>query len=223
MEDDFDTLAASANKNIGGGLEVSLLREYVEQLEQQRLAMTQKTAELKAENEQRAKDQADVYFYLNKKLDDNYDVINSLEEQIIREQNEREISEKEYENALEAAQAKLVSEEGRYKSKIFELEDKLEQVRDFVGRRGELEEELSNLKALLENERVDFKERYDQLDRARLLEKKQMRDEFEIEIATIQKNHKADIESKLSRKAKKSNILNTMYKKELKYQVLIVR
>ena len=52
--------------------------------------------------------QADIYYYLNKKLDDNYDTIKNLEEQTINEQLDREISERKYEKMIDELKAKNI-------------------------------------------------------------------------------------------------------------------
>jgi hypothetical protein len=222
MEEEHGPLASAAptTRNIGGGLEVSLLREYVEELEAKQLHITQQAELCRAENQVRDKDQADVYYYLNKKLDDNYDVIHTLEEQIIREQSEREISEKEYEQAIEALQGKMAADESRYKSRLLELENKLEQVREYMGQKDEFLGQVEELTGTIQKDKADFAQRYEDLDKARIQEKQQLRNDFNLEMESVKRHHKADIDSKLSDKAKKSKILNTMYKKELKYQTL---
>jgi hypothetical protein len=45
---------------------------------------------LKVELEQQKADEADIYYYLHKKLDDNYDVIAKLEKQVLTEQTDRQ-------------------------------------------------------------------------------------------------------------------------------------
>ena len=52
---------------------------------------------LKTNLQQQKRDQEDIYYYLNKKCDESFDVIASLEEQLHSEQADREAVEKAYE------------------------------------------------------------------------------------------------------------------------------
>ena len=224
MDEEFGSLAetSAAAKSISGGLEVSQLRDYVEELERRQLKVVQDARLSKEENEQRARDQADVYYYLNKKLDDNYDVIHTMEEQIIREQSEREISESEYEQIIEQLNAKIASDESKYQNKILDLEDKLDIVREYMGKKEEMQQKLDDLTKTLEKERAESHMKCEDMDKRRIQEKAQLKEDFQIELEALKRHHKSDIDSKLSSKAKKSAILNVMYKKELQYQVLYI-
>lgn len=56
-------------------------------------------------------DQNDVYFYLHKKLDDNYDVISALEGQLLTEELERKASEEKYASDMESDMKTFAAEE----------------------------------------------------------------------------------------------------------------
>lgn len=81
----------------------------------------------------------DIYYYLNKKCDDSYDVITSLEEQILNEQVSREQTEKQYEKRLEDQRIKFSAEEVKLMTRIGDLEEKLKTFRDFGDKKEELE------------------------------------------------------------------------------------
>lgn len=220
--DEIESLASIGidRKKINGGLEVSLLREYVEDLEKRQMKLAEEAQRSKIETELKTKDQADVYYYLNKKLDENYEIIHNLEEQILREQSEREVSEKEYEQNIEQLNAKIAADEAKNKSKIFDLEDRLEAMRDFIEQKSVMQQKLDELTATLNKERAEFSEKYEMLDKARIQEKRQLRNDFDMELEHVKRQHKEEIDNKLSTKAKRSKLLNIKFKKELSYQTL---
>lgn len=67
-------------------------------------------------------DQSDVYYYLHKRLDDNYEVISALERQLVVEATDREKDEMEYEKQIEELQQRRVGELAPLKDKLTALE-----------------------------------------------------------------------------------------------------
>lgn len=63
-------------------------------------------------------DQGDVYYYLHKKLDDNYDVISALERQLMVETADREKAETEYARQIEELEIRKDDELGPLKQKL---------------------------------------------------------------------------------------------------------
>src|SRR4051812_10038214 len=82
-------------------LSLNVLKELVNSLEETKLKLLLNVKELKEKLSQQKEDQTDIYYFLNKKCDESFEVIASLEEQILNEQADREIAEKLYENKLE--------------------------------------------------------------------------------------------------------------------------
>lgn len=67
-------------------------------------------------------DQSDVYYYLHKRLDDNYDVISALERQLVVEATDREKAEMEYERQIEKLHHRRDEELAPLKEKLAALE-----------------------------------------------------------------------------------------------------
>ena len=78
---------------MGEDLTVAMARDIVAGIEEQKKRLLLRIAELMDENRAQMVEHQDVYYYLNKKLDDNFETISSLEEQILNEQGDREIQE----------------------------------------------------------------------------------------------------------------------------------
>jgi hypothetical protein len=221
MDFEFETLSSvsAADKKLRGGVEVASLRDYVEELEKKHIALSQYAKSVKEENDLKSKDQADIYYYLNKKLDDNYDTINKLEEQILREQSEREVSEKEYEKTIEQLTAKLAADEAKFKQKINDLQDNVDSLSEFVSQKSDMEKKMKELTKTIESERGSLKSRLDDMEKKCIQDKSKLQRDFDLQLEELKKRHQEEIHDKLSAKAKKTALLNTLYKKELSYQV----
>ena len=70
-------------------------------------------------------DQSDVYYYLHKKLDDNYDVISALERQLMVETADREKAETEYARHIEELEIRRDEELGPLKEKLITEEEQV--------------------------------------------------------------------------------------------------
>lgn len=74
-------------------------------------------------------DQSDVYYYLHKKLDDNYDVISALERQLMVETADREKAETEFARRIDDIERRRDDELGPLKENLITSE---EQVQEYV-------------------------------------------------------------------------------------------
>lgn len=72
-------------------------------------------------------DQGDVYYYLHKKLDDNYDVISALERQLMVETADRKKAETEYARQIEELEIRKDDELGPLKQKLRAEEEQVMQ------------------------------------------------------------------------------------------------
>lgn len=102
----------------GDDLTVSIMKDVVVQLEEQKKRLLLNIVQLKEELSEQKKEQADVYYYLNKKLDDNFETIASLEEQLLNEQDDREAAERVYERRIEDLTSKINVDEIRFTTRV---------------------------------------------------------------------------------------------------------
>ena len=70
-------------------------------------------------------DQSDVYYYLHKKLDDNYDVISALERQLMVETADREKAETEYARQIDELEVRRDEELGPLREKLVAEEEQV--------------------------------------------------------------------------------------------------
>ncbi|GMH93306.1 hypothetical protein TL16_g12591 [Triparma laevis f. inornata] len=111
--------------------------------------------EVQKDLKQQKEDQNDVYFYLHKKLDDNYDVISSLEGQLLSEELERKAGEEKYAIDMEEDKKTFAGEEQKPKESLREVEEKLYGLKDVDGYKQETEQEMSSLLTDIEQERKE--------------------------------------------------------------------
>eukprot|EP01031_Cornospumella_fuschlensis_P008685 gene8685-10702_t len=88
-------------KQAEAALTIETLKETIKSLEESKLGLVVTVKELKDKLAQQKDDQADIYYFLNKKCDESFEIIATLEEQLLNEQADREISEKLYESKIE--------------------------------------------------------------------------------------------------------------------------
>lgn len=198
----------------------NMLREMINELEETKLKLLLNIKELKEKLAQQKEDQADIYYYLNKKCDESFEVIANLEEQIINEQTEREIAEKMYENKIEELKAAHQNMEAKHLSKISELETRLEMLNSFNEEKEESEKNLKILMAKLEDERAQFKVNTENIENRFLLERDKLRKSYDQKYEKIKAELESSVEQKMSNKAKKTQLMNVIMKKELDSQVL---
>lgn len=139
--------AQKASEELTNGV----LLDQLEELEQQKTKLLLNLKEYKEKYEQQKSDQTDIYYYLNKKLDENYETIALLEEQILNEQTQREIHEKKLEKRIEDLNLKLSQDETKYQSKLKEAEEKLHKLKEFSENKEELEKNFEKLLETLGN------------------------------------------------------------------------
>lgn len=148
-----------------------VLMDQLEELEQQKTKLLLNLKECKEKYEQQKSDQTDIYYYLNKKLDENYETIALLEEQILNEQTQREIHEKRLEKRIEDLNLKLTQDETKYQAKLKEAEEKLQKLKEFSENKDELEKNFAKLLETLETERKHYGELMDENERKSIRER----------------------------------------------------
>jgi len=95
------------------------IADQLKELEATKLKMLLHIKELKEKLAQEKEDSTDIYFFLNRKCDESYEVIAALEEQLMTEQKDRENVEKQLERQIEDLQSgRVIVVDGQYVSYI---------------------------------------------------------------------------------------------------------
>eukprot|EP00903_Cladosiphon_okamuranus_P009818 g9331.t1 len=130
-------------------------------------------------------DQSDIYYYLHKKLDDNYDVISALERQLMVETADREKAETEYARQIEELEIRRDEELGPLKEKLITEEEQLNGMheasknkREADANRERLEAEIKMTESMVEHDLNNER-------RKKLQEKQRVRRQVEDEISKL--------------------------------------
>lgn len=137
---------------------------------------------LKAELEQTKAEQADVYIYLHKKLDDNFDVIAGLEDRIQELTTDAErretVSARELEGTKTSADKTIAMLQGR----VDGLQDQLDGLQEFREQKESIEGRLAQLMADLDQERKQREEEVAELERRNVAAKDKLKKEMFLKI-----------------------------------------
>jgi hypothetical protein len=200
-------------------LTVEALKQSIKTLEETKVNLLLTIKELKENLAQQKNDQSDIYFFLNKKCDESFEIIATLEEQLLNEQGDREIAEKMYENRLEDIRITAGNNEARLQVRITELEARLEMLNSFAESKNETERIIKELMAKLEEERAQSRLNADTMENRFLLEREKLRKSYDIKYDLLKKELESSIDGKLSKKTQRTEIISVIMKKELETQV----
>lgn len=197
---------------------ILMLQETIKNLEESKVRLLLTIKELKEKLEQQKADQADIYYYLNKKCDESFEIIASLEEQLSNEQSDREIAEKMYESKIEELKTILQNTESKMGAKIIDLEGKVEMLNQFAHAKEETDRKLAELTHTLEREREDHRQGVEILENKFLIEREKLRASYDQKYEMLKKDLEQSIDGKLSKKTQRTQIMNVVMKKELEAQ-----
>lgn len=220
LDERLENIIQMKAKKLSEALSNGALKDYADELEDQKSKLVSLIADYKEKYEQLKADQADIYFYLNKKLDDNFEIITSLENQLLTEQNEREITEKEYERKIDELKTKISVDESRNDTEIKLLKERLDILKSFSEQKDGGDKNLEKLMTTLENERRQFQRAAEEMENRTVLERERLRQEKEMDFERYKKEMQIQIEDRFSTDTRKTRDDNFRLKTELAYQSL---
>ena len=186
--------------------------------EEAKLSLLLKVKDLQDELDVKMKDQKDVYFYLNKKCDDSYNMIAQLEEQLSAEQLDREVCEKGYEERIAALTLQLKNEQESSRQTISNLEDKLMSFSSFHDTKVRLDTRISELEAILSDERGAAAKTIDSLELRLTVDRDRSNKEKATALETLRQEMEHSLESRLPKAVQKTIKVNTLIREELRQQ-----
>lgn len=186
--------------------------------EENKLALLLQVNDLKETLSMQKHDQRDIYFYLNKKCDDSYNIVAQLEEQISMEQQDRENCERALEQRIAELENKICSDEERSRVKIGVLEDKLTGLEKFHDTQILLERQIQEYKETIERERRENAARLDDLELQQTVVRDTMRKEKDQALADLRVEMNQSLESRMPAAMQKTLLINSLIKRELQQQ-----
>lgn len=192
--------------------------EEVKAGEEAKLRLLLKTKDLEEQLEQQKRDQKDIYFYLNKKCDDAYNMIAQLEEQLSAEQQDREICEKGFEDQVSSLQNLLKNERETSKQTIQKLEDKLVALYSFETMKDKLEAQVAELQKALEEQRAETTRRVDDCELRFAAERRRMEKERQAALDELRHEMENSLEARMPTAVQKTLQINQLIRAELQQQ-----
>jgi hypothetical protein len=197
---------------------LTMMSEMVTALEEGKLSLVMAVKQLKEQLDQQKKDQTDVYYYLNKKCDDSYEIIATLQEQLLTEQADREVSEKQFEQQIENLTVSGETEQSKLKAVITNQTDKLSGLDTFMLQKETLEEELGALKHTLATERDQNTKILRQMDFEWTIERDKLRKGYEKSLVELREEMEGKLESRVAVKTRDIHVRNNEISVELAHQ-----
>jgi myosin heavy subunit len=221
MEESVDAQIKSAQKSYQQAQEVNekltnaALQEQILSLHQDKLKLLGIIRDLKSSLHQQKDDTTDIYYYLNKKCDENYEVIGKLESQLITEQVDREQAEKLYQKKISDLETAAEETVRKYQEDIALLEDKFNKVNDYHHNLEENEKMIRELRQELKQQEQSFLEETTRLERKLFQERENMKNEYEKKVMEMKAETIASIEKKLEARSKDTLLENYLLKNNL--------
>lgn len=218
MSEEKEARKAREAAAMAESVNILMLQDTIKNLEESKVRLLLTVKELKEKMEQQKADQADIYYYLNKKCDESFEIIASLEEQLSNEQSDREIAEKMYEIKIDELRTILQATESKMGAKIVDLESKVEMLNQFSLAKEETDRQLTELSSTLERERAENRQTLEMLENKFLLEREKLRASYDLKYESLKKDLEQSIDGKLTKKTQRTQIMNVVMKKELEAQ-----
>jgi hypothetical protein len=140
--------------------------------------IVRKQRKMVGEVEQQKKDQSDIYFFLHKKLDDNYDIISDLEKQQLTESIDREATERNYLEEIEQDAKEFETKENEFKEQIRLIDSKLFGLKDIDEFKLSATTEMSTLLHAIEVERKEHYQMVSDMERIAVRKKEKKKQEM---------------------------------------------
>ena len=217
--------ALEAELDLIGGKELVLARmeldtsqNHLKEKIKENKTLMKACEELKSHLETQKADAKDIYYYLHKKLDDNYDVIDSLEKRIIVLKTERERSDELYEKQIAVIKKENEKETTRLQSIIKELRDDLHTLTEFKDAKKRMEARIKYLEEHLAAEKEGRASDVALLERRNIQEKERLKKEMLIKIKETKQNLLSMTEDQLHTTTKRTILENEQMTTELQYQ-----
>lgn len=177
-----------------------------------------RVAEQTKELAQTKADQADVYVYLHKKLDDNFDVIAGLEAKILDLEADKDRLAGSMQRELAAAARAAEAEKEELQHEVAQLNDQLMSLNEFKEHKDAIEASMARLRAELEAEKKAHEEEVAELGRRNVAAKDKLKKEMFLKIKETKKNILSSTEDQLHDTTKRTMAENSQMSTELQYQ-----
>ncbi|CAK4690697.1 hypothetical protein LEN26_008704 [Aphanomyces euteiches] len=217
---DIGTIALEAIGKIDTVLafELTVMNDHMKTVEKENVILKAENDALKAKLLQQREDEADIYYYLHKKLDANYQVIAQLEGDIEAVKQERDAMDKMFHQQQEETQSAFAKEKKDLTERIESAQDTLHALEVFRERKVELEDTIAAMEATLAMEKENHKKQVLEMERRNVQEKERIKKDMLMKIKENKQNLLARTEDQLDSTTKRTMMENDQMISELQYQ-----
>lgn len=213
-----DLVALGGAELLSAKMELSTAKHDLGVKRKENTELLKKTETLKQELEQQKADAKDIYFFLHKKLDDNYGEIDKLEKIKVELTDELEQKTAEFSSELERTNADWQRQVDELKEQIQDQEEELFSLKDYKENKEKIEATMVLLEQHLKEEKEGRQNDIDQLERKMFHEKERIKKEFLIKIKETKQNLLSMTEDQLHTTTKRTIMENEQMTAELQYQ-----
>ncbi|QDZ19972.1 hypothetical protein HOP50_03g24900 [Chloropicon primus] len=160
----------------------------------------------------------DITQYLNKEIKEKETVINELEQKVSNLEQTIENLKSDSKDEIGRLEEEKENEIQELNAKINEYEDQLKNLKEFQERKNALEEELGELKTLVQKERKKHDSRINDLERKAVQDKDKLKKEWQIKLKETRSNMMKLTDDHLKATTKRTIMENQQYYSELAYQ-----
>eukprot|EP00949_MAST-11_sp_MAST-11-sp1_P003133 g3133.t1 len=197
-------------------------RQFVLEEKQRRMAentaLKRQNEELKIDLETQKSDAKDIYYYLHKKLDDNYEVIDSLERKVLKLNQDAEQTAEDTAEKIKNIELDAAKTQSRLEDSIEKLQDELASLKEFKEHKLQIEAKLKEVMDELVAEKDARKAEVEELVRRNLTEKERLKKEMLVKIKETKQNLLSMTEDQLHTTTKRTIMENEQMTTELQYQ-----
>eukprot|EP01029_Cantina_marsupialis_P030770 TRINITY_DN84470_c0_g1_i1.p1 TRINITY_DN84470_c0_g1~~TRINITY_DN84470_c0_g1_i1.p1 ORF type:complete len:573 (+),score=178.30 TRINITY_DN84470_c0_g1_i1:151-1869(+) len=198
--------------------EVIALKERNCRIEKDNENFQSKIKELEVKLEQQRKDQADIYAYLHQKLDDNFDRISNLEQELSETKANASETKSNFESEIEQLNQEHDDTNAESITKIESLEQRLLELDNFQKMKDTIEANMHRLDNELKEEKAAHEFTIQDMDRKLIQEKERLKKEMLIKIKETKQSLLAMTEDQLATTAKRTIMENEQMTTELQFQ-----
>lgn len=208
--------------DINKELIINNLKDDIHNLNQEKLKLNQIIKDLNAKLLQQKEDTNDIYFFLNKKCDENYEIYTKLQDQLLSEQIDREVSERNLEQRVLDIQASKSDLELKYKLETQSLEEKYATVREHLSHIREHDALVADLRRQLADQQIQYENQIDTMEASMKMEKLAVRVEYDKKLEVSRREIYIQIEKAIVSKHSNAVAENEFLREELSKQVSIL-
>ncbi|GBG34852.1 Cilia- and flagella-associated protein 157 [Hondaea fermentalgiana] len=202
----------------GALLEQLLAAERIKEMEAKNRTLSQTNASLSAKLAQQQQDQADVFFHLHRKIDQNQETIKSMEEARAVARDEAAAEADLLRAEIKALEKEAKTRTSAHEDEVFALRQELMELNEFAKQKSKYEAKIDSLETALEKESSQRTREVADMELEKVREKERLKQDMLVKIKETKKALLRLTEDQLDTTTKRTILENEQLATELQYQ-----